>query len=102
MKQGYLRSIQVFGGLILALAFTAIGTAFWNMPTDSAGSLLPTLSEYSAIFLLGPGMFVAVMAGGVHDANFRLAQIANVVIYTGLGYVLFRFLEWRKGKRRPR
>jgi hypothetical protein len=46
-------------------------------------------------------MFVTFIVGGgnVHDTiNLVIAPIANVTIYTGVGYVFIRFVERRNSK----
>ena len=93
----WLRTLQVLSALVLALFMTGLGTMIWNMPPDQPGSIAPMLMQYGGVFLLAPGLLVASIVDGVHDINFKLVQTANVVICAGLGYVFFRFLEWRRG-----
>ena len=95
------RLLQVVGAFFIGVGFTVLGTILWTSPAGASDSLLSRLSVYVLIFVFGPGMFVAFIVGGgnVHDTiNLIIAQIANVTIYTGLGYVFIRFLEWRKSK----
>ena len=96
-----LRVLQVVGGFIIGVVFTGLGTILWISHAGLSDSLLSRLSMYLLLFLFGPGMYVAFIVGGGHfhdDPNLVVAQVANLAIYTGLGYVLFRFLEWRKTK----
>lgn len=96
-----LRTLQLVGGLIIGIIFTWIGTFLWNAHASVGGSLVANLLVWLLLFVFGPGICVAFIVGGgrVHDdLNLVLAQIANVAIYTGLGYVFIRFLEWRSNK----
>jgi hypothetical protein len=95
------RTLQGVGGLIIGIAFTALGTFLWTSHAGVGDSLFSNLLICLLILVFGPGMYVAFIVGGGHvhdDLNLVLAQIANVVIYTGLGYVFIRFLEWRRSK----
>jgi len=96
-----LRVLQVAGGFIIGLVFTGVGTILWTSHAGLSDSLFSRLSIYLLLILFGPGMYVAIIVGGGHfhdDPNLVVAQMANLAIYTGLGYVFFRFLEWRKSK----
>jgi hypothetical protein len=102
VKQSYLRSLQALGGLILALIIVALDYALVSMSRHiAAGSFLNNAILYVAAVLMIPGGTIAwLVAGGGHEMDLKLASEINVVVYTGLGYVFFRFLEWRKGRRR--
>jgi hypothetical protein len=104
VKQSYLRSLQVLGGLILELTIVAIDYALLRMLRHIApDSLLSNTTQYVAVVLAIPGGIIAwLVAGGGHDMDLKLALTLNIIIYTGLGYVFFRFLEWRKGRHRSR
>jgi hypothetical protein len=96
-----LRTLQMVGGLFFGIAFTGLGTILWTSHAGVGDSLFSKLLICLLIFAFGPGMYVAFIVGGGHvhdDLNLVVAQIANVVIYTGLGYVFIRFLEWRRSK----
>jgi hypothetical protein len=104
MNKTYLRSLQVLGSLAVALTLCALDYALAAYAHELAPeSLLFKIIEPIVIFLIMPGGLVAwLVGGGGHDLDFKLAQTLNVVIYTGLGYVFFRFLEWQKGRVRPK
>jgi len=103
---GWLRSLQVVGGLAIGIIFTAVGSVTFHFPADSANSSLSGIVVYATVFFLGPGLFFDVFlanGGRVHDdLKLTVVLTANAVIYSGLGYVFLRFLEWRAGKRKSR
>jgi hypothetical protein len=98
-----LRLLQVVGAFFIGVIFTVLGTILWTAYAGVSDSLSSELFLSLLIFVFGPGVFVAFIVAGGHvhdDINLVIAQIANVVIYGGLGYIFIRFLEWRRSKTR--
>ena len=93
-----LRVLEAVGAFVIGVAFTMFGTVLWNSHAGLGDSLASRLLGYLLLLTFGPGEFFG-LGGNVHnDFNLRIAQIANLVIYTGLGYVFIRFLDWRRSK----
>jgi hypothetical protein len=87
----------ILAGLIVGLDYALLGMLH-HIATDS---LLNKIINYTAFVLLIPGGIIAwLVAGGGHDMDLKLALEINVVVYAVLGYVFFRFLEWKKSRRR--
>jgi hypothetical protein len=87
-----LRYKQLLGSVAIGIGFTVVGTLIWNLQNDSPPSRL------LLIILMGPGTIFSILVNGVHDVSIRTVQIANAVIYSGLGYILLRFVEWLKSE----
>jgi hypothetical protein len=104
VKHSHLRSFQALGSLTLALTVVGIDYALFAIaPTVTSDSFFSHTIQYIAFVLVIPGGIIAwLIAGGAHDMNLKLALAINVVIYAGLAYVFFRFLEWRKDSDRSR
>ena len=79
----------------MALAIVGIDYALLEIsPTIASDSLFRNTIQYAAFVLLIPGGIIAwLVAGGAHDINLKVASEINLVIYTGLAYVLFRLVE---------
>ncbi len=91
--------IPAVGAFVIGVAFTVLGTILWNSHAGLGDSPMSKLLGCLLLLTFGPGGFVALIfnGGNVHnDLNLVIAQFANLMIYTGLGYVFMRFLDWRR------
>jgi|SRR5579885_1674560 phosphatidylserine synthase len=82
-------------GCVIALAPLMIS----KLPFESGSSHL--LKSGSNV-LLFPGYAIALVLalGRFHDINFTALEIANVVVYSGLTYLLLRCFAWLKARTR--
>ncbi len=82
-------------GCVIALAQLMIS----KLPFESGSSHL--LKSGSNV-LLFPGYAIALVLalGRFHDINFTALEIANVVVYSGLTYLLLRCFAWLKARTR--
>lgn len=90
------RYLQLFGSVLLGVGITCLGTLVWNLPDNSG------VATGLVVFLMGPGMMTSTLLNGIDDINLRTVQIANAVIYSAIGYVALRFIEFLKTEDRKR